>query len=87
MNSISIRLIVFAVVFGAALCVFGAALFGMFLRAVLPKHHLDADSKDTVQLGIGVIATMAALVLGLLVASAKSFYDTQSSELTQLSQL
>lgn len=84
MNSIAIRLIVFACVF-PALCVFGAALFGMFLRAVLPKHHLDADSKDTVRLGIGVIATMAALVLGLLVASAKSFYDTQSSELTQLS--
>jgi hypothetical protein len=86
MNSIAIRLIVFAVVF-SALWVFGAALFGMFLRVVLPKHHLDADSKDTVRLGIGVIATMAALVLGLLVASAKSFYDTQSSELTQLSQL
>jgi hypothetical protein len=78
MNSIAIRFIVFAVVFGAE-------LFGMFLRAVLPKQHLNADSKDTVQLGIGVIATMAALVLGLLVASAKSFYDAQSSELTQLS--
>jgi 4-amino-4-deoxy-L-arabinose transferase-like glycosyltransferase len=78
MNSIAIRLIVFA-------CVFGAALFGMFLRAVLPKQHLDVDSKDAVRLGIGVVATMAALVLGLLVASAKSFYDTQSSELTELS--
>jgi len=78
MNSIAIRLIVFA-------CVFGAALFGLFLRAILPQEHLSADSKDTVRLGIGVIATMAALVLGLLVASAKNFYDAQSSELTQLS--
>jgi len=34
---------------------------------------------------MGMIATMAALVLGLLVASAKNFYDTESSELTQLS--
>jgi hypothetical protein len=78
MNFIAIRLIVFA-------CVFGAVLFGMFLRAVLPEQHLSADSKDTVRLGIGVIATMAALVLGLLVASAKNFYDAQSSELTQMS--
>ena len=78
MNDIAIRLIVFA-------CVFGAALLGMFLRVVLPEQHLSADSKDTIRMGIGVIATMAALVLGLLVASAKNFYDTQSSELTQMS--
>jgi hypothetical protein len=78
MNYIAIRLIVFA-------CVFGAALFGMFLRAVLPNQHLSADSKDTVRLGMGMVATMAALVLGLLIASAKNFYDTQSSELTQMS--
>ena len=78
MNSNAIRLIVFA-------CIFGAALFGIFLRTVLPEQHLSADSKDTVRLGMGMIATVAALVLGLLVASAKNFYDTESSELTQLS--
>ena len=78
MNSIVILFIAFA-------GVFGATLLGVFLRAVLPEQHLSADSKDTLRLGIGVIATMAALVLGLLVTSAKSFYDTQSSELTQLS--
>ena len=75
MNSIVILFIAFA-------GVFGAGLLGGFLRAVLPEQHLSADSKDTVRLGIGVIATMAALVLGLLVTSAKSFYETQSSELT-----
>jgi hypothetical protein len=78
MNSIVIRLAVFA-------CTFGGALLGMFLRAVLPEHHLSADSKDTVRLGMGMVATMAALVLGLLVASAKNFYDVQSNELTQMS--
>ena len=78
MGSLAIRLIVFA-------CIFGASLLGLFLRGVLPENHLRADSKDTVRLGMGMIATMAALVLGLLVASAKNFYDTQSSELTQLS--
>jgi hypothetical protein len=57
----------------------------MFLRAVLPERHLSADSKDTARLGMGLIGTMAALVLGLLIASAKGFYDTQSSELTEMS--
>jgi hypothetical protein len=46
---------------------------------------LSADSKDVVKLGIGLVGTMAALVLGLLVASAKGSYDTQSTELTEMS--
>jgi hypothetical protein len=57
----------------------------MFLRPTLPPHHLRAGSKDIIRLGMGLIATMAALVLGLLVASAKEFYDSQSNEVTQLS--
>lgn len=66
-------------------CVFGGALLGSFLRAALPEHHLSTDSKDLVKLGIGLIATMAALVLGLLIASAKSSYDTQRSGLARMS--
>jgi hypothetical protein len=66
-------------------CVFGGALLGMFLRAVLPAQHLSTDSQDLVKLGMGLIATMAALVLGLLIASAKSSYDAQRSEFTQMS--
>jgi hypothetical protein len=74
MNSIEISLIVFA-------CIFGGAMLGMFLRAHLPEHHQTADSQRIVNLGAGIIGTMAALVLGLLVASAKSAYDTQNNEL------
>jgi UDP-N-acetylmuramyl pentapeptide phosphotransferase/UDP-N-acetylglucosamine-1-phosphate transferase len=70
------------VVFG---CVFGGAFLGTFLRAVLPEDHLSTDSKDVVKLGMGLIATMAALVLSLLIASAKSSFDTQRGELTQMS--
>jgi len=66
-------------------CVFGAALLGMFLRATLPEHHLSADSKDVVKLGMALIATMSALLLGLLIASAKGSYDAQSGEVTQMS--
>jgi hypothetical protein len=78
MSPITISLIVFA-------CVFGGALLGIFLHAVLPQHHLSAETKDIVKLGMGLVGTMAALVLGLLVASAKSSYDAQSAELTQVS--
>jgi hypothetical protein len=68
MNHILIGMIVFT-------CTFGGALFGMWLRKVIPEHHLDAESRDTVKVGIGLIATMTALVLGLITASAKSSFD------------
>jgi len=68
----------------AFVCIFGGALLGMFLRTVLPDHHLGPDSKDVVKVGMGLIATMAALVLGLLTGSAKSAFDTQDAEVKQM---
>jgi hypothetical protein len=59
-----------------------AAMFsalGLGLRTVLPDHHFDAESRDTVKVGIGLVATIAALVLGLVTASAKSSYDAMDS--------
>jgi hypothetical protein len=55
-------------------------LAGALLRRALPKPHLDEDAKDVIRLGTGLIGTIAALVLGLLIASAKSSYDTQISQ-------
>lgn len=77
MSSITTSLIVLA-------CIFGGALFGILLHAVLPKHHLSNETKDIVKLGMGLVGTMAALVLGLLVASAKGYYDAQTAAVTQL---
>jgi len=65
-------------------CVFAGALLGMLLRRILPRHHLSEDSKDIVKLGMGLIATMAALVLALLIASAESSHDTQSKGVTEM---
>jgi hypothetical protein len=73
MNPIATSVIVLA-------CVFGGALAGLFLRTRLPDQHLQDDSKDIVMLGTGVVATMAALVLGLLVSSAKGSFDRTSDE-------
>src|SRR5215469_5044414 len=77
MNPIQVSTIIF-------LCIFGSALLGMWLKGLLPQHHLNDDTKDLMKLGVGLVGTMAALLLGLLVASAKSSYDTRSSELTQM---
>src|SRR5439155_15826043 len=62
-------------------CVFGGTLGGMVIRAALPEHHRTKDTEDAVKLGMGVIATMGALVVGLLLASAKSSFDTKDSEI------
>ena len=73
MNAIALSCITFV-------CISGGALLGMFL----PGHHLSTDDKDVVRLGTGLIGTIAALVLGLLIASAKGSYDTQSTQVTQM---
>jgi len=56
----------------SAACIFGGALLGLLLQGLLPQHHLRDNSKDTVKVVAGTIATLSALVLGLLVGSAKN---------------
>ena len=77
MNPLLISLIVFA-------CVFGGATLGLFLHRRLPDHHLASETKDAVKLTMALVSTMVAMVLGLLVGSAKSFFDTQNNEIAQL---
>jgi hypothetical protein len=64
--------------------VFSSALLGMLLRSLLPEHHLSADSKDVITQAFALLATMSALVLGLLIASAKASYDTRGQEVLKL---
>ncbi|HYK36361.1 hypothetical protein [Alloacidobacterium sp.] len=78
MNPITASLVVFV-------CAFGGALLGIFIHRRLPEDHLSGETKDVVKLGMALVSTTVALVLGLLVSSAKGFYDTQNAEVTQLS--
>jgi hypothetical protein len=78
MNPFLVGLIVFA---GA----FGGSLLGLRLRAALPQPHLSAETKDVVKLAMGLVATMTALILGLLIASAKESYDTQKGGVIHMS--
>jgi len=76
MSPIAISSIVFA-------CVFGSALLGSLVRDRLPERHLAEDSMRAISLGVGMVATLAALVLGLLTASAKSSFDKLNEDLAQ----
>ncbi|HEY5812252.1 MAG TPA: hypothetical protein VIT23_06340 [Terrimicrobiaceae bacterium] len=62
--------------------IFVAALSGIFLQRFLPEHHLESwESRDAVKLGVGLIATMSALVLGLLVGTAKTSFDVVNGKI------
>jgi hypothetical protein len=74
MNSTLIASILFA-------SLVAAVLLGRRVRMILPADHLSADSRDAVKLAMGLVATMTALLLGLLVSSAKSTYDNQRSQI------
>ncbi len=65
-------------------CSFGSGVAGMLLHSRLPAHHLDEGSRDVIKLIMSLIATMAALVLSLLIASASSSYDAQQSDVQSL---
>ena len=59
-------------------CVIGGTFIGMFFRNRLPEQHLSGATKDVVRLGSGLIGTIAALVLGLLIASANSTFKLRA---------
>ena len=64
--------------------ILGGALVGTWLRNVLPEQHLTDDTKDVVRLGTGLIGTISALVLGLLIASANSSYNEHRAHVQQI---
>lgn len=79
---IVIELGIAAIIFA---CVFGGALAGMVLGVVLPEHHVTKETQDVVKVATGVIATLSALVIGLLLASVKDSFDTRNTEIRQFS--
>ena len=62
-------------------CTFSCALAATFIRSWLPPSHLSKESQDIVRLGIGLVATMTALLLGLVTAAARSAFDSQDAAL------
>src|SRR5262245_13911761 len=77
MSNLTVSLLVLA-------CVFGVALLSIFVRLVRPQDHLYAESKSYVNLVIGLVATVAALVLGLVVSAAASSFVAHRDEWNQV---
>jgi hypothetical protein len=78
MNSMTISSVVFALVLGGG-------FVGMVLRRILPQEHLGQDAKDTMRLAIGLVVTMTGMVMGMLVSSAKTYYDGQRNKVSEMS--
>jgi hypothetical protein len=72
----------------SALLVFGCLIIAVLLGRVsgqrLSEHHLTSETRDTIKLSLGLVATMSALLLGLLVSSAKGAYDSQRQQIEEL---
>jgi hypothetical protein len=66
-------------------CVVCGAVIGIFLRRVLPPEHMKDDTRQIVNVATGLVATLAALVLGLMVASAKSSFDARADDIRESS--
>jgi Protein of unknown function (DUF4239) len=62
--------------------VFVSAMVGMLIRRKLPENHLSDETKSVVTLSMGVVGTLTALVLSLLIATASSTFNTRNQEIT-----
>jgi hypothetical protein len=77
MKSILVSVTVFVAVFSGALA-------GMGLRRILPQNELGTDAKEVIRLAVGLLVTMTALVLGMLVSSANASYQDRKNELAEM---
>jgi hypothetical protein len=68
MNTVAISLLV-------AACIFAGGVGGLFLHRILPRDHLTRETLDVIKLGTGMLSVLASLVLGLLIATAKTSHD------------
>ncbi|MBV8892656.1 MAG: DUF4239 domain-containing protein [Acidobacteria bacterium] len=68
----------------ALVVILGGGFVGMWLRQALPERHLVDETKDVVRVGSGLIGTISALVLGLLIAAANGSYGTQSGHVQHM---
>jgi hypothetical protein len=78
MHSLAVSSLVFGLIFLSA-------LVGMAIRRAAPDDHFSSEAKDTVRLAVGLVVTMTGLVLGMLVSSAKGFYDSEKAQVAEMS--
>src|SRR5689334_11260097 len=77
-NPLAVGLIVFALILGGAYA-------GWKLRKLLPTQHLTEETKNLASVSTAIVATLSALVLGLLISNANSSFIRLGGEVTALS--
>ncbi len=77
MSAVAISAVAFA-------SIFGATLVGLLLRSRLPDRYLSAGSKEVVTLATGLIATMSAVLLGLLISSTRTSYEEKRNQVIHM---
>jgi hypothetical protein len=68
----------------AFVAIFSATLLGMLLGSLVPDRHLSPETKQVVSLGTGLIATMSAVLLGLLISSTRTAYEEKRTEVIRM---
>jgi Protein of unknown function (DUF4239) len=77
-------MIIIAIALALFLGLVGVTLAGARVRRVLTAEQLSAESRDAMKLALGLVATMTAILLGLLISSSKTAFDTTRSEVIQM---
>lgn len=77
MSAVILSLIIFAFI-----C--AGMLLGVILRSLLPERHLSEESRNMVTIGMGIVATMAAIATGLFVQGAQENFRDQRSGIIEM---
>src|SRR6185295_16103105 len=77
MSAIAISGVAFA-------AIFGATVLGTLLRLILPDRYLSAGSKEVMTLGTALIATMSAVLLGLLISATRISYEEKRNQVIRM---
>src|ERR1700745_4365918 len=77
-NPLIIGLLVYALLLAGA-------FVGWKMRNRLPAHHLAEETKSLVNMSTAVVATVSALVLGLLISNANTTFTRLGGQVTSLS--
>ena len=64
---------------------FGSALLTMVIARFLPDHQLSPETKGVVSVSMAVVGTLSALVLGLFISTANTFFIAKTQEVAQIS--
>lgn len=78
---------IFSWIFGMVVlsCTFGGLMVGFAVQKLLPESHRTIETRKVMKLAIGIIGTLGAFVLGLMISGASISFDRQRQEIIEVS--